>query len=469
VTSLDFPPSASPPQALRQVGATLRSAAGPLLASRWQRPALLLAGGLLVSESLVQSLHLDAGLLPVAALAGGWWWLSQRNRPVTPRLPGRYAGWLERCQSLLAQFERFEGEAGQVAQQRRQAELKEMRALAEPRPLDLALVGCQLPPLEQQAAMAAGLRHRGVLRLHWGEPLPAAVDSWTWPAALRACDVVVYHLPLPLLAVDLRWLEALPAGQPLWLLCRGADPEAAAAALAPLRGSWPELVASRLLLWDGLTSSLDPSLEPLTRCLNRESQALRQATPLRLVEDLHRRWQAELETLRRREWRTLLQRSQWLVAAGVAATPLASLDLVVMVAANGLMLKEMARIWDCPWSAEQLGAVAAELGQACLGLGLVEWSSQALLAVLRLEATGWLVGTALQALAAAFLTRVVSHAMADYMALSSGVAAPDLEDLKRQAPLLVSRAAEAERLDWNGFLQQASGWLRSNPVTAAGV
>jgi uncharacterized protein (DUF697 family) len=269
--------------------------------------------------------------------------------------------------------------------------------------------------------------------------------------------------------VDLRWLEALPAGQPLWLLCRGADPEAAAAALAPLRGSWPELVASRLLLWDGLTSSLDPSLEPLTRCLNRESQALRQATPLRLVEDLHRRWQAELETLRRREWRTLLQRSQWLVAAGVAATPLASLDLVVMVAANGLMLKEMARIWDCPWSAEQLGAVAAELGQACLGLGLVEWSSQALLAVLRLEATGWLVGTALQALAAAFLTRVVSHAMADYMALSSGVAAPDLEDLKRQAPLLVSRAAEAERLDWNGFLQQASGWLRSNPVTAAGV
>jgi hypothetical protein len=100
---------------------------------------------------------------------------------------------------------------------------------------------------------------------------------------------------------------------------------------------------------------------------------------------------------------------------------------------------------------------------------LVEWSSQALLAVLRLEATGWLVGTALQALAAAFLTRVVSHAMADYMALSSGVAAPDLEDLKRQAPLLVSRAAEAERLDWNGFLQQASGWLRSNPVTAAGV
>ncbi|MEB3361919.1 MAG: membrane associated GTPase, partial [Synechococcaceae cyanobacterium] len=67
------------------------------------------------------------------------------------------------------------------------------------------------------------------------------------------------------------------------------------------------------------------------------------------------------------------------------------------------------------------------------------------------------------------LTRVVSHAMADYMALSSGVAAPDLEAVKRQAPLLVAKAAEAERLDWTAFLQQASGWLRTNPTAAAAI
>lgn len=467
MTSLNPSPSAAPPQALSQVAGVLRAGVGPLFASRWQRPALLLAGGLLASESLVHSLHLDVGLLPLAAVAGGWWWLSQRNRPVAPRLPSSQAAWLEHCQSLLAQFERLEGDAGQVAQQRRQEDLAELRACSTARPLDLALVGCQLPPVDHQAAMAAGLRHRGGLRLHWGEPLAATAERWSWPAAVQACDVVVYHLPLPLLAMDLRWLEALPAGQPLWLLSRGADAEAAASALAPLRGPYPELITSRLLLWDGEAASLETSLEPLTRWLNRESQALRQATPLRRLEDLHRGWQAELETLRRREWRALLQRSQWLVAAGVAATPLASLDLVVLAAANVLMLQEMARIWDCPWSAEQLRAVAAELGQACLGLGLVEWSSQALLAVLRLEGTGWLVSTALQALAAAFLTRVVSHAMADYMALSSGVAAPDLEAVKRQAPLLVSKAAEAERLDWTAFLQQASGWLRTNPTAAA--
>jgi hypothetical protein len=467
VTSLESPPSAATSQAFNQVSASLRAGLAPLLAGRWQRPALILAGGLVASEGLVHALHLNAGLLPLAALSGGWWWLSQRHRPAPPRLPSTHSAWLKRCESLLRQFELLEGEAGQAAQLRRQAELAALQVPEAPRPLDLALVGCQLPALEQQPAWAAGLRHRSGLRFHWGEPLPMADTRWSWPAAVQACDVVVYHLPLPLLAVDLRWLEALPPGQPLWLLSRGADPEAAATALAPLRGQWPELLASRLLVWDGEPTSLAASLEPLTLWLNKESQALRQATPLRRLEGLHRGWQAELEILRRREWRTLLQRSQWLVAAGVAAAPVASLDLVVLVAANGLMLQEMARIWDCPWSAEQLRAVAAELGQACLGLGLVEWSSQALLAVLRLDGTGWLLSTALQSLAAAYLTRVVSHAMADYLALSSGVAAPDLEAVKRQAPLLVAKAAEAERLDWTAFLQQARGWIQANPSVAS--
>jgi hypothetical protein len=46
------------------------------------------------------------------------------------------------------------------------------------------------------------------------------------------------------------------------------------------------------------------------------------------------------------------------------------------------------------------------------------------------------------------------------LALSAGVSEPDLEAIKRQAPLLVARAAEAEKLDWNGFLQQGLGWIQ---------
>jgi hypothetical protein len=79
-----------------------------------------------------------------------------------------------------------------------------------------------------------------------------------------------------------------------------------------------------------------------------------------------------------------------------------------------------------------------------------------------------------QALSAAYLTRVVGRAMADTLARSVGVDEPDLERLRREAPLLVARAAEEERLNWQGFVQQARQWLAeqarpavvSNPSSA---
>ncbi|MEA5411022.1 YcjF family protein, partial [Synechococcus sp. BA-120 BA3] len=207
---------------------------------------------------------------------------------------------------------------------------------------------------------------------------------------------------------------------------------------------------------------------PLARWLAAEGASLRRATPLRRIEALHRHWQADLERLRRQRLVPLQQRTQWIVAAGVFAAPLPSLDLLVLAAANGLMLQEMARLWGCPWSAEQLKAAAVELGKAALLLGVVEWSSQALAAAVRLHGATWLVGGALQALSAAYLTRVVSHAMADVLALSAGVEVPDLERIKREAPLLVARAAEAEKLDWSGFLQQGRSWISQQLAPSPG-
>ncbi|MEB3201532.1 MAG: DUF697 domain-containing protein, partial [Synechococcus sp.] len=127
----------------------------------------------------------------------------------------------------------------------------------------------------------------------------------------------------------------------------------------------------------------------------------------------------------------------------------------------GLMLQEMARLWDCPWTIAQLQAAAGELAKASLALGVVEWSSHALAGLVKWHGATWLVGSALQALSAAYLTRVVAHAMADMLALSVGVPEPDLAAIKRQAPLLVARAAEAEKLDWSAFLDQGRQWLAS--------
>ena len=78
-----------------------------------------------------------------------------------------------------------------------------------------------------------------------------------------------------------------------------------------------------------------------------------------------------------------------------------SADLLLAAVINGLLLKEMAQLWRCQWTSEQLQAAALELGRCALSLGALEWGSQALAGLLKLHGATWLVGGALQALAAA--------------------------------------------------------------------
>lgn len=199
-------------------------------------------------------------------------------------------------------------------------------------------------------------------------------------------------------------------------------------------------------------------LKPVREQLQR-SERVRQGTRQRLLGNLHRRWQADLETLRRERFRLLLQRSQWIVAGVVVASPVASVDLLAVAVGNGLMVKEMAKIWNCPWTVDVLQVIARQLGTAALAQGVVELSGQALLGLARLDGASWVAAGAMQALSAAYLTRVVGTSMADWMALNAGVIEPDLEELKRQAPLLVANAAEQERLNLAGFAQQAREWI----------
>jgi len=124
-------------------------------------------------------------------------------------------------------------------------------------------------------------------------------------------------------------------------------------------------------------------------------------------------------------------------------------------------VQEMGGIWGCRWTPEVLQVAAKHLAGAALAQGVVEWSGQALLGVAKLDGSSWVAAGVMQALSAAYLTRVVGASMADWMALNAGVAEPDLELLKQQAPLLVAKAAEQERMDWQGFLQQARQWSQS--------
>jgi hypothetical protein len=401
-------------------------------------------------------------------MAAGWWWLSRGRRRLSPALPQTCEAWFKRCDGLLLQFERLEGEregiegpAAQRPEANRRERLERLRRRLGRHQLELAVVGVTLPETSLQPVLLAALRGALPLALHWGHPLPASSPDWRWPAPFAESDQLLYCLGTGLGGADLRWLDSLPAQQPVWLLVSSApaDGERRQALEAELRAQVPARLGDRLIFWDSTAGELHPALVPLRQELQGSGPQQLIATDRRCLESLHLDWQRELEVLRRGRLRPLVQRTQWVVAASVVVAPLPSLDLLALAVANGLMLQEMARLWDCTWGADQLREAATELAKAALALGVAEWSSQALISLMRLEACTWLVGSALQALSAAYLTRVVARAMADVLALSNGLAEADLAEVRRQAPLLVARAAAAEQLDWSGFLAQARAWL----------
>jgi len=427
--------------------------------------AAVAVGGGLALEGLGQVLHVP--LLAVSTATAGLVLLGRWSRPAgRPSGPGptSTAGWLQRLERLQEQFQQLD--ADPAAASLRSQELQQLRAQLDRPGLHLGLVGaCPADPA-WRAQLEAVLRGPAALQLHWSRPLPPATEHWRWPEPFASCDLLVYHLRPPLLAADLRWLQAVPAAQPVVLLVEVPGPAAAAPAAAELRAQLPAAAELELLCWHD-HPSLTARLQPLAARWAADSAVLRGQRQQRCLEGLHGRWQGQLEALRRARFLQLQQRTQWLVAAGVVAAPLPSLDLLVLAVANGLMVKEMARLWDCPWGAEQLQATALELGRAALTLGVVEWSTQALAGVVKWHGPTWLLGSAVQALSAAYLTRVVGRAMADTLARSVGVAEPDLERIRREAPLLVAQAAEAEKLDWSAFLSQGRQWLseqaRSTP------
>jgi uncharacterized protein (DUF697 family) len=408
------------------------------------RPSLrpLMVGGLILGGGwLAGDLgHGPLGSLGLAALAGAGAWALQRRRPTAvAALPEAPEPLLEHCRQLLQQFEDLGLGSDQPDQQLRQLQ----QALDRPQE-QLVLAG-RAPARDERVWLEQGLRRSVPALLHLARPLPAAPDRWCWPSELLQADRVVWLLGETATAADLRWLQAAPQDLPVLVLAACPDPD-----------RWPALRHELAVqLGDG------PTLARLGEPLPGERLPFagrRRATRLRCLRQLQDRWQEQLEAERRRRLQPLVQRSQWLVAAAVLASPLPSADLLLTAAINGLLLREMAELWPCRWTPEQTRNAALELGRVALALGTVEWGGQALAAALKLHGATWLVGGSLQALSAAYLTRVLARSMADALALASGVPDEALPALQAQFPQLVSRALEQERLDWQGFVDQALAW-----------
>ena len=421
---------------------------------------MALAGcGLLVGQWLLSDLiHLPGGGVGLLVAAGGvWWW---RRRSVRPDFsePESLDGWMDRCHAVLDQFKDFDDDA--AAAQRRTSAYEAV--INRDGPLRLALVGVDPAVAPQQMILEKALAGAAPLTVSLCRPLDSTEGRRIWPSGLLEQDLILFSLRVPLLASSLLWLQELPEDQPAWLLVANSEASAGKTgngssdltSLASLQADLPSRWRDRVLLLNE-SESLRSTLAPLRREINQGDLRTRQ----RLLADLHRRWQGELETLRRSRFQALQQRTQWLVAGSVLASPLPSLDLVAMAVVNGLMIQEMCEIWGTSINPDLMKEAAEQLAKTALTQGVVEWTSQMLLGLAKLDSGSWLVAGAMQALSAAYLTRVVGRSMADWLALTNGVSEPDLLALKQQAPLLVARAAEEERLNWSGFLKQSREWM----------
>ncbi|MGC6482812.1 MAG: DUF697 domain-containing protein [Synechococcus sp.] len=430
------------------------------------RPVVIAGAGLVVTQwALADLLHVPGGGIAFVALGGGLWWLSRPTKPPGFESPSSLQGWLKRCDVVMDHFDEFEAQIG-TPPSRLQRQQALDRLLDRSHPLSVGVVGSEGVTLPESDRLQQALSGPHALSLCVGHALPSISDTWAWPQALQEQDALIFVLPLPLRAADLLRLQQVPDRQPVWLVVHQSQLSAQSGSThQALLTQLPERWHQRLLVWDGTAEQLRSVLMPVRQLLLQPQQG-RDLTRQRLIETLHCQWQAELECLRRDRFRALLQRSQWIVAGAVVASPLPSTDLLAVAVGNGLMLKEMGVIWGCRCTSDVLQVATKHLAGAALAQGVVEWSGQALLGFAKLEGSTWLAAGVMQALSAAYLTRVVGASMADWLALYAGVAEPDLALLKRQAPLLVAQAAERERLDWQGFLQQAGRWVQDQGAAA---
>ncbi|WP_320674405.1 YcjF family protein [Prochlorococcus sp. MIT 1341] len=426
----------------------------------------LLLGTLLFGQWFFNDVvHIPGGGLGLLFAGAGFWWLS---KPLVAKFeaPITIQGWVRKCEEVLKDFEELDEDSSPQQINQRALLLKQITERSGPQ--DIALVTSIGGSLPEKDSFQKGFAPLSTLTFSWSSPLPLADEAWLWPDELHQKDVVLYFLPLPLRAADLLWLENVPNSQPSWIVVTWKDSEAWSDQLKTLQAQLPHRWTGRVirLSESEVQDSVQRALLPVRDCLENSKKNL-ENTKHRLLSKLHSTWQAELENLRRERFRSIQKRTQWMVAGAVFASPVPSTDLLAVAVVNGLMIKEMTKIWSCPWKPEVMQIAARQLAGAAIAQGVVEWSGQALISASKLDGGSWVAAGTLQALNAAYLTRVVGRSMADWLALNSGVEEPDLEALKLKSSELVANAAEKERVDWSAFLKQSRDWLSERAIPLA--
>jgi uncharacterized protein len=120
---------------------------------------------------------------------------------------------------------------------------------------------------------------------------------------------------------------------------------------------------------------------------------------------------------RRSDCEAIVDRYMWIGAGVLAVTPLPGLDLLGAAAVNAQMVVEIARIYGISMSRQSAQDLALSVGRTMAGLGLVKGGVSLLSAALSLNVPALVVSRAIQAVSAAWLTRVAGLSFITYFEL----------------------------------------------------
>ncbi len=187
--------------------------------------------------------------------------------------------------------------------------------------------------------------------------------------------------------------------------------------------------------------------EKLNQILEQEKEKLVWATTRRKAEIVRLETKNILNQIRKERAIPIIEQYQWIAAATAFANPVPALDLLATAAINAQLIVDLSAIYEQKISLEKGKQVAGTMAELMLKLGLVELSTKTLTTILKSNSVTFVAGGAIQAVSAAYLTRVAGISLVEYFATQTDSNSMNVEKLGKIIQTVFSKTQE------NSFLK----------------
>lgn len=162
------------------------------------------------------------------------------------------------------------------------------------------------------------------------------------------------------------------------------------------------------------TPQIDNLLNHLQSILTQETEQLNLEKSWRNAFFFKQKIKEKLNQIRKEISLPLIEKYQFIAAGTTFANPISSLDLLATAAINGQLLIDLSEIYQQKFTLEQGQNLGSIMGKLMVQLGLVEISTQTISNLLKTNAITYVAGGTIQAISAAYLTRLAGLSLIEY-------------------------------------------------------